>query len=93
MQTTDQMIEEMIIAILGQLRSAKQTYYLRNSLQLLTRMAKAEYAVEMKQSVALAVGPAMTAQGKRKSRVVARKLLATLQSKQARLDFEQDPLR
>lgn len=92
MQTTDQMIENMIVAIVGPLGSARQTYYLRTSLQLLMRTAKAEYAAEMKRSVALAVGDATTPEGKRKSRVVARKLLATLQSKQARLDFDQGPL-
>jgi hypothetical protein len=88
MQTCDQMIEEMVVAIAGPIGSARKAHHLKTSLQLLVRMAKAEYVLEMKMSVALAMGDMASGDDKRKSKAAARHLLASLQSKQRKLDFE-----
>lgn len=93
MQTTDQMIQEMVVAIGGPNGSPRRMHYLKSSLNLLVCMAKAEYAGEIKNSVALAVDTTKAAEGRRKGKALARELLATLQSKQTRLDFEQNQVR
>jgi hypothetical protein len=85
--TTDEMIDEIVGAIIGPTISRKQAYYLRESLRHLIRLAKLEQSCDVKRCVALSVG-APAANDARQHKTAARKFLETFVSRQGRLNFE-----
>jgi hypothetical protein len=87
MEATQKMVEDLTSAILGDDRSARKVYFIRESLQALVRLAKVEQSVAMKHSVELAIGMPLDAAGRRKSKLELRRLLETCQSRQAPLRF------
>ena len=87
METTEKMIDEMVKAIAGPGSSRRQTFYLRECLRQLVRLAKLEQGFDVKRSVAIAIGtPPIT--DSRKNKATIRNILAEYGSKQRRLDFE-----
>lgn len=77
MRTTDQLIDHLVTAMAGQNAAGRQAYFIRESLYHLVRMAQSEYAADIKRSVALAVAPAVPAEGRRRSRLGLKKVLVT----------------
>ena len=88
MQSTDAMIENIIVAIAGPNPSSRQIYFLRETLRQLVRLSKLEIEADMKRCVTLSVGTPGSNNARRVSKVVTRKILATLGSRQGRLDFQ-----
>jgi hypothetical protein len=82
MYTTNQEIEKIVEASIGTYPTAREAYFMRESLRNLVRLANAELLFEMRRSVALATGTAKTAQRKRRSRTKR-----TSRSLQLRLDL------
>jgi hypothetical protein len=85
---TEEMIEKIIVAIVGPGQAPKQTYFLRESLRHLVRLAQLEKEADVKRCVALSMGTQENITARKTSRAVTRKLLTTLNSKQGRLDLQ-----
>jgi hypothetical protein len=88
MRATEEMIEKIVITVVGTSAAARQSHFLRESLRHLVRLAQLEKEADVKRCVALSLGMAEPTNVRRVSKVVTRKLLTTLNSKQGRLDFQ-----
>jgi hypothetical protein len=88
MRKTEEMIEKIVAAIVGPSPAPKQTYFLRESLRHLVRLAQLEKEADVKRCVALSVGAQENITVRKTSRAVTRKILTTLNSKQGRLDLQ-----
>ena len=88
MQGTEKMIEEVVAAMGGESLSARQKYYLKETLRALVRMAKAEHAYDTARSVQTAVGRASNISEKRECNRITKQLMNRLQSRQFALNFE-----
>jgi hypothetical protein len=88
MYTTEEMIEKIVAAVAGTGPASRQSYFLRESLRHLVRIAQCERESDIKRCVALSLGETGNANARRISKAATRKLLTTLKSSQGRLDFQ-----
>jgi hypothetical protein len=88
MRATEEMIEKIVLAVVGTSEATRQRHFLRESLRHLVRLAQIEKEADVKRCVALSLGTPGPTNVRRVSKVATRKLLSTLNSKQGRLDFQ-----
>lgn len=86
METTELMIEKIVAAVAEPMATGRQTHYLRECLHHLVRMAKLEHS-KAKRDAPLAINVPATYSAK-KSKIATRQLLASLMTRQRKLDFE-----
>jgi hypothetical protein len=87
---TEEMIEKIIVAVLGPGPTTRQSHYLRESLRHLVRMAQIEREADVKRCVALSIGMSQKPSAKKVNKAMTRKILTTFNSRQRRLDFQSD---
>jgi hypothetical protein len=88
---TDDIIENLLVATLGQNSDARQRHLYREGLRSLVRLAKAEQVVEIKASVRRLTGAleAQSARRRTKAILLAQQLPGILESSQQQFEFKQ----
>lgn len=88
---TDDVIENLIVATLGEQASARQRHLYRESLRSLVRLAKAEQVVEMKASVKRLTGlmDHQSARRRAKALLLAQRLPSLSIQAQQQFEFKQ----
>lgn len=89
MESTEKMIEEIVASVVepGK-KNIRRSYYLKESLHALVRLAQVEQMTDMRQSVNLAAGLTISASDRRKGKAECKKLISMCQSKQNQLRFD-----
>ncbi len=88
---TDDVIENLINATLGEVATPRQTHLYRESLRSLVRLAKAEQVVEIKANVCRLTGvlEAHSARRRAKAVLMAQRLSGILDNSQQQFEFKQ----
>jgi len=87
MHTCEQIIEEIIESMVGADTTTQQSYFIREMLRSLVRMARVEYADELKKAVfLLQSNPYSDFSAEESSERMTKKLLKDLQSRPSRSD-------
>ncbi|RJF98413.1 hypothetical protein [Noviherbaspirillum saxi] len=88
---SDDVIEHLIAATLGEHASARERYLYRESLRSLVRMAKAEQVVDIKASVKRLTGNLEMQNARRRAKAIllAQQLPGILESAQQQFEFKQ----
>ena len=88
---SDDVIENLIITVLGGDATARQQYLFRENLRNLVRLAKAEQIVEIKSNVHRLTGTLETHSARRRAKAVllARRLPGLLDQGQQQFEFKQ----
>lgn len=88
MSACEKVIEDIVGALLGETATVQENYYGRELLRNLVRMARCEYAAEIRSTIMMMqdenhADPA----SREKSKRLAKKIISDIRSKQTKLNF------
>jgi hypothetical protein len=88
---TEEIIDSLVVACLGEDTTARQQHLLRENLRNLVRLAKAEQVMEIKTSVNKLVGAIDAQEARRRAKAIllAQRLPGLLDQAQQKFEFKQ----